>query len=149
MLQRSLFKGILSALYLLADNGHFIIKIYTVFQRISVELIFLLYSLFEDLRVVKLSATSQRKLVRTNMFVKIFLKERFAVCTNFRQTVGKGIREKMAAMLPKICSEDFLNYDFSFVNLKLIMASRDFIKFVDGMNNIFIQKLLEKLSSPK
>ena len=69
-MQQSIFKGISSALYLLADNGHLLIKTYTIFQRMSIELMFLLYVLFEDVRVVKLNATSPRKLVRLEMNLK-------------------------------------------------------------------------------
>ena len=62
-MQRHIFKGILAALYVLADNGHLIVKIYTVFQRLSVELMFLLFVLFEDFRIVKPNSSHSKKLV--------------------------------------------------------------------------------------
>jgi len=43
-------------------------------------------------------------------------------------------------MLPQISSENFLQQDPSLVELTSIMGSRDFIRFVDGMNDVFIKK---------
>ncbi len=135
-MQRHIFKAILAASYVLADNGHLIIKLYTVFQRMSIELMFLLFALFEDFRIVKPNSSHPKKL------------ERFAICSKFRQGMAKELKENLLQMLPHIASDDFMKQDGSIIDLNTVMAAKDFNKFIDAMNTTTMQKLKLELDNP-
>jgi hypothetical protein len=105
----------------LEKNGHFILRIFDSFTYITVKLLYIISTLFEQIYIYKpfLSRTSEP--------------EKFIICKNFKATHNKNFISNIENIINKLNVKMFLNdifIDFDIPN--------DFLNFIKFMNIKFV-----------
>lgn len=107
----------LAALRLLADDGHFVLKMFTFFEACSISLLFLLNCVFEKVHVKKPACSKPGN------------SEVYVVCSNFRMA---SITDDHTAALAKVTST---RNAFCFASVQDL--PEDFLRQVDGCTRYF------------
>jgi 23S rRNA U2552 (ribose-2'-O)-methylase RlmE/FtsJ len=152
---RIIFNEVLTALTLQKRGGIFICKIFDIFHKFTVQLIYILYCLYDEIHIVKLQtsrvANSEKYLVAKGFkFINpYFLKKLYNISENWDDNIigfkGINIPTEFIKELGKINSK-YVNEQIKSINKTINFAKRTdiFYPFKDEINSIDTNNTFKK-----
>jgi 23S rRNA U2552 (ribose-2'-O)-methylase RlmE/FtsJ len=128
MATKLLFAEVSFALIMQKINGHFILKIFDIFSKASVDIIYLLSSVYKQVYIVKPNTS------------RLANSEKYIVCKYFKGT-SKKLIDSIIGQYPKLNTINYISSMFDF-NLDLYFRNK-----IEEYNAIFGQQQIENISS--
>ena len=125
-----IFAQIIYALIMQKKGGHFVLKIFDIFHKASVELLYLLNCFYTNVVICK---------PKTSRFAN---SEKYIICKDFRFQDTSNYYDSFLSGLQTCCKNDNTNSIYSFLKLDI---PRFFIQSIEEMNSIFGKKQLSTI----